>query len=222
MNEISDGEATARSEEPADPGFRPAAALAFWFCLSLAASLFAAVVLAPKLRIYRELSREYDGLARTLASAECKVDALQKVADALQSDPQFAEELARADFDASAPDEERIPVDSKLSLGRKDPASALLGNGHSSAGDAPRPEDLSRATPFNGGARPFGQKLLETPLLEPLANDHRVRGWLLGLSCALVLFAFTFLCEGGAQTVDGDKIGWRTRFRRWTAQRYTG
>ena len=69
--------------------------LAFWFCLSAAAAIFAVVFLSPRLRTYRDLRRQYDGLERGSIASETNVDYLNRVVEALKHDPDFAAELAR-------------------------------------------------------------------------------------------------------------------------------
>jgi hypothetical protein len=172
--------------------------LAFWCCLAVAASLFATVFLAPRLRTFRDLRREYDGLERELVTSERHVDYLQKVVDALRHDPEFAAELARVDFGVSG-SEERIPVAPQLSLTGEPPA-----------------ESVTAA----GAARPFPRNLLDTPLLDTLSDDRSVRASLLGAASLLLLVAFTFLCDTRPRTVAIDPDCGRTRCRRWLAERY--
>lgn len=183
---------------PPEPGFRPLPSLAFWFCLGVSAAIFATVFLAPRLRTYRDLRRDYDGLERELIASEAHVDYLQKVADALGHDANFAAELARVDFGISGT-EERIPVAPPLNL-----------NGE-------RTVDITRAP---DGPRPFPTSLLETPLVDALADDRSVRGSLLGAASLVVLVAFTFLCDTGPRVRDENPVRWRRRCRAWFAERY--
>ncbi len=194
------GRRTPAAPHPSEPGFRAAASLAFWCCLLVSAAILATVFLAPRLRTYRDLRRQYDGLQRELVASERHVDYLQKVVDALRHDPQFAAELARVDFGVSR-SEERIPVAPGLSL--NDEATM----------DPETPQEA---------ARPFPQSLLDTPLMETLADDRSVRASLLGAASLLVLVAFTFLCDTRPRLREVDAVGWRTRCRRWFAERYAG
>jgi hypothetical protein len=166
--------------------------------LALSASLFATVFLAPRLRTFRDLRREYDGLQRELLTSERQVDYLQKVVDALRHDPEFAAELARVDFGVSG-SEERIPVAAQLSL----------------TGEPPVENESAE-----GVVRPFPQNLLDTPLLDTLTDDRSVRRSLLGAASLLLLIAFTFLCETRSRSREVNGICWRTRCRRWLAERY--
>ncbi len=155
-----------------EPPFRPFVALAFWASLFAAAGLFALLALAPKLRTYRELSRDYDRLEHQLVSTERRTESLAKVADALEHDPQFAAELARVDFDSPSK-EERIAVGPQLSLSAWDSEPAT--------------------TPID--ARPSPAAMLDGPLLSALADDRTVRLPLMAASSLLVLTAFV-LCNG--------------------------
>src|SRR5579872_2877833 len=89
--------------------FSVASSLTFWASLGLAAVLFAALALAPKLRTYRDLRLEYEERQRALVSQEQRHDYLARVAEALINDADFAAEMARIDFGV-ADSEEHIPV----------------------------------------------------------------------------------------------------------------
>jgi hypothetical protein len=182
-----------RGEAP----FRPLAALAFWASLFAAAGLFAVLALAPKLRMYRELSRDYDRLEHQLVATERRTESLAKVADALEHDPQFAAELARVDFDSPSK-EERIAVGPQLSLSVWDsePASA-----------AP-------------DARPSAFALLDGPLLNALSDDRTVRQPLMAASSLLVLAAFVLCNERVAKRDDAKSAPPRGGLRHWLANRY--
>jgi hypothetical protein len=184
-----------------EPAFRPAASLAFWCCLFSAAGLFAALALAPKLHTYRELRREYIGMQQKLVGKERQVDYLQKVADALEHDPEYAAELARVDFGSDGL-EERIPVE---------PSLGLRGTG------APQWNAVSPT----GSERHTSADILESPLLDSLSVDRRVRASLLGATCLLVLVAFTFLCDTARPSETVERIAWSVRCRRWLARRYS-
>jgi cell division protein FtsB len=88
----------------------------FWVCLFVAAGCYAVVVLAPKLIVFENLEAEYAANQWRLVSLEKQVDGLRKVIAAAQNDPAFVRELARSDFEVAHPDEQRIPVDPRLTL----------------------------------------------------------------------------------------------------------
>ena len=115
MTRETPGRGKAARSPTAPDGVRPLQSLLFWCCLALSAAIFAAVFLAPRLRTYRGLAREYAVLEGELVASERQVDYLQKVADALSHDRAFAAELARVDFGPSGP-EERIAVRPALSF----------------------------------------------------------------------------------------------------------
>jgi hypothetical protein len=173
--------------------------LAFWFCLAFSAAILATVFLSPRLRTYRDLKRQYDGFERELIASEGDVDYLHRVVDALQHDPDFAAELARADFSVSG-SEERIAVAPALRLGgiRKPAESVAL--------------DTSRPIPRN---------VLDTPLLDSLSDNRSVRTSLLGAASLLVLVAFTLLCDKRPTTGPVETSRWGERGRSWLADRYS-
>lgn len=173
--------------------------LAFWFCLAFSAATLAVVFLSPRLRTYRDLRRQYDGLERELIASEGNVDYLHRVVDALRHDPDFAAELARADFSVAG-SEERIAV-----------APALRLNGAK--------KDLEQAAA--DASRPFPQSMLDTPLLDSLADNRSVRLSLLGAASLLLLVAFTLLCEKRPGLESVESRPWGKRCRRWLADRYS-
>jgi len=183
---------------PAD-GERLLPALAFWFCLGFSGAILAIVFLSPRLRTYRDLKRQYDGLERELIASEGDVDYLHRVVDAFKQDPEFAAELARADFSVSG-SEERIAVAPALRLG----------------GIRKPLETVAVDT-----ARPIPPNVLDTPLLDSLSDNRSVRTSLLGAASLLVLVAFTLLCEKrpGHQPVETSR--WGERCRGWLADRYS-
>jgi hypothetical protein len=133
-------------------------------CLLLAAGLYAAVVLAPKLLALIVLQNEYDANQLRLVAVERQVQRMEQVALALRNDAGFASALARIDFETPHPGEQRIPVPSKLAL---EPRSA--------AADLQRPEcPLPRYTPF----------------LKLLAQSRSFCNLLLGAAAALAMLSF--------------------------------
>ena len=145
--------------------------LAFWLCLLLAAVVYASVALAPKLLGYVKLNDEYRKNRTELVALEQRVSHLERVKDALENDPEFAAELARIDFDASRPGDERIAVEPLLSL-EAVPTTA-------------RPS----AAAFDGHPAWYA------PLLGVLAGNRTVRMSFLAIAAVVTLGAFTFLHE---------------------------
>lgn len=144
--------------------------LAFWLSLFLAAFCLATVALAPKLLVYSALRSEYMRNQARLVALEQQVAHLERVQGALENDPDFAAELARADLGASRPGDERIPVGPPLSL------DAAL---------SPSPAEAARKL----------RAAWYSPLLETLAGHRTVRAVLLIFASAVTLAAFILLDE---------------------------
>jgi len=104
-----------------------------------------------------------------LVRLEEQVHYLKRVADALENDPDFASEMARVEFNAYEPGDERIPVDASLSLSSRTAPATI--------------ERPAVALPWYA------------PIVDRLANHQRLRSILLGLAAVLLIFAFTFLHE---------------------------
>lgn len=143
------------------------ASLLFWGCLLVAVGLYSVVVLSPKVIAFLELDQEYRGNQARLVRMEGQVEYFDKVAGALEKDPAFAAELARIEFDASKPGEERIAVDNRLSL------------------QAPQP-----ANPVVDTVDPIAWYV---PTLKTFVENEDHRNLLLAGAATLVIFAFTFL-----------------------------
>lgn len=88
----------------------------FWSSLFLAGTLYAAVALSPKVLAWKTLQRERYNHQVRLVTLEWQTRYLKRVVQAFETDPEFAAEQARIDFDANRPGEERIAVDPSLSL----------------------------------------------------------------------------------------------------------
>ena len=184
-------------EGSTESGFRPLAALSFWCSLFLATGLFAVLVLAPKLRTYRELAREHESLERQLVTTERRTEALSKVTDALEHDPQFAAELARVNFDAAGT-EQRIPVGPQLSLAAWD----------------------SNTSAADGEKQSSASSVLDGPLLDTLTDDRSVRAPLMAASSILVLVAFALCGDSSPARAASEFETSRIGIRGWLANRY--
>lgn len=90
--------------------------LMFWGQLLLAAAIYAAVALAPKLVTLIELRNEHLITQSQLVWLEQQVEELRQVTEALENDPRILQELARLDLDAARPGESRLELDSDLML----------------------------------------------------------------------------------------------------------
>lgn len=170
-----------------------AASVLFWACLLLAAGLFAVAALAPKLQTNLKLNRHYYENQAQLVAMERETQSLQRVIEALQTDPDFVDELARVDFRAARLDEERIPVAPGLSVHGTRPAVPT-----------------SPSTEWD---------VWYAPLLESFIVRREVRWALLASAVLLVLAAFAFMHE--PRTDSGDSaVCTRGTGLRWLVQRY--
>ena len=160
------------SPSAAEPGW--IVSLLFWLALLTAAVLYAAVALAPKYLAHLESRRAFRANQTRLVALQQNERYLQRTVAALESDPQFAAELARVDFNALRPGEEKIPVDSHLSL------------------DARAEPELRVTNP----RLPW-----YAPLVTVAAENERLRRNLLIAAALVVLLAFTFLHESEAPRI---------------------
>src|SRR3972149_1047889 len=163
---------TRTDSTPATARYDWIASLAFWLCLVVAAALFASVTLAPRLVTYLELRKEYQANQEQLVGLENRTQYLEKVVGALRTDAQFAAEVARIDFDAARPGDERIAVDKSLSL--------------STPQYEPAPAAAADELPWYAPVAGF------------LAGNPSMRPLMIFVSAALVLVAFTFLHDNAS------------------------
>ncbi|MGC1274122.1 MAG: hypothetical protein WBC44_10480 [Planctomycetaceae bacterium] len=176
-----------------------AMSFAFWGVLLVAGALFATVALAPKLHTLVEQKADYATNQRRLVELEHRADELERVAEAIEHDPEFAAELAKVEFTAGRPGDERIAVHKELQLGGDDAV-----------------EPAAEAV---GGPMPAGWSMPPL-LLDPLATHAGLRATLLSIAAILTLVAFVVLNEAHAATVRavvdrGAQIG-RSMTKRYT------
>jgi len=139
----------------------------FWLCLFAAAALYAVVYLSPKLLVRARLSSRHHDNHIQLVTLQQHCKHLETVQTALQSDPGFRAELARIEFDAVDPAEQRIPVGDGLTL------------------------NAIAAAPHKG---PPGSTLpWYTPVLEYLTETPRQGNCMLLVAAVLVMFGFVGL-----------------------------
>jgi cell division protein FtsB len=143
------------------------ASLAFWVCLFTAAAAYAAVSLAAKIVTHDALYRRQEMNQWRLVALEKQVTRLRKVVAAHGNDPAFVRERVRADFEFSEEGEQRIPVDSHLTL---------------NIGSPPVARNPVASTPG-----PY------VPWLRRLAHSRKAGDLLLVGAAALVIGAFVFL-----------------------------
>lgn len=91
--------------------------VSFWLTLTVAGILYAAVALSPKLAAWINVRQQYVSNATKLAQLEDEVDYLERVAEALKTDPEFAKRLIRANQNPDSQETEFIPVSKGLLFG---------------------------------------------------------------------------------------------------------
>ena len=143
--------------------------LAFWFCLFLSAAMYAVVVLAPKWHTSQKLNSEHRNNQIQLVSLEQDVKRLGRIVTALENDTEFTAELARVDFGAVRPGDERLSVDEDLRM-----------NVHF----------LQQLTPPR-----FTRQAGSSELVRLFSQHRRLRHFTLAVAGLLSLFAFCFLLE---------------------------
>ena len=89
--------------------------LAFWLCLLSSGALFAAVALAPRLVEWHELHLAILERQQQLVELEQHTQHLEKVVQALESDPHFQAEVTRREIGGPA-EGEVIPVEKSLTV----------------------------------------------------------------------------------------------------------
>lgn len=147
-----------------------AVSVCFWCTLLTATVIYGTVALAPKLAVWQDVRSEYHSNIRQLVALEDDVAYLERVDEALQSDPEFLERLVG--LNQQETDEELIPVSGSLLFGQSDEQTL-----RQQADDGP--SLLAVAT-------------------RRVATSRPLRRGLLIASATLTLFAFAFLNDAGA------------------------
>lgn len=142
----------------------------FWLTLTLAGIMYAAVALSPKLAAWINVRQQYVTNATRLTQLEDEVDYLERVAEALKTDPEFAKRLIRANQNPGSGEKEYIPVSKGLLFGGAETKEYTV------------PEVV----------RPAFAKVVFH-----LASHEQHRTWLLVGSAGLTLLAFTLLNDAG-------------------------
>jgi cell division protein FtsB len=155
------------SSNAIDPQRLPLASLLFWLCLLIAAGLYAAIALSPRLVVWGDLQVESARRQVELVNLEREAQQLARVVAALERDPEFVAELARVELAAAKPGGIQIPLPPALGFDPRAPRAV------EEAAEPPNPWYLSAA--------------------RLAASDARLRWKVLGLASSLLLFAFVFL-----------------------------
>lgn len=139
--------------------------VAFWLCLFLAAALFGAVVLVPKILVAERLAQRHREIESRIDWMQRRNAYLDQVVDAFQNDPEFAAEVARFDLGARSPDEHRVEAEARLAFRLAPPAP---------------PAAVPASMPW------------WITLLEPFARDEMVRDAALLTAAGLLIAGFAF------------------------------
>ena len=151
-----------------------AVSLAFWITLLIAALMYGCVALAPRLFSWIEIRHDYLTNAHQLQALESEVDYLERVRDALESDPEFVRRMAAASIAEDVGEAEVIPVSGTLIFGSEDQLQKRM----------PEIEE------------PVGALLVQK-----FATDRQLRHGLLLSASLMVVFAFTVLNGTGGRFV---------------------
>jgi hypothetical protein len=142
------------------------AAPLFWICLLVAAGLYAPCVLAGRFVAWWDLQQRYLRNQAQLIAVQQQIQHLQRVSDALEHDPDFAGQVARAELGAVPSGTQVIALPAELN---SDPRVLL--------------------------ARPEVEAPVEAwymPVLRRISTDAALRRYL--LSAAAGVFLLGFLC----------------------------
>jgi hypothetical protein len=177
------------SQSPADvlpaqvvpPAGSVLVSLLFWCSLTIAASAYAAVALSPKFMEWTNVRQQYRDNALHLQKLEQEVLYLERVAEALRTDPEFASRIADASITHAAV--------------------------QSTVPNIPSSED--RQASYNLTPPPPPPPATQVPLLSPeslaiirrLATSTQLRTQLLVAAAALTLLAFTLFNDAGGWLV---------------------
>lgn len=166
--------------------------VSFWLTLTVAGIMYAAVSLSPKLAAWINVRQQYVTNATRLTQLEDEVDYLERVAEALKTDPEFAKRLIRANQNPGSQETEFIPVSKGLLFGGAETKEYTV------------PEVV----------RPAFAKVVFH-----LASHEKHRTWLLAGSAGLTLLAFTLLNDAGIGIVQ-SALAAICQFFGWLTARY--
>jgi len=144
--------------------------VAFWSSLLVSVAMYAAVSLSPKLADWISVRQQHAANAVRLQELEDEADYLERVAEALKSDPEFAHRLVHA-TQAGSTQNEFVPVSNSLLFGG--------------------------AKAENFVPRPLVQPAIANVVMH-LGSHQQHRTWLLFGAATLTVLAFTLLNESGA------------------------
>ncbi|REJ88069.1 MAG: hypothetical protein DWQ34_23370 [Planctomycetota bacterium] len=163
-----------RTAEHATPAPHPrggtVVSLLFWGCLFASAILYSVWAHAPRFVEWTELNHKFQSNQAELGGLQSQLRHLQRVADALERNPDFAARVARSELDAVRPGAETIRLPQELGVDPRIPAETNV---------VPPPE-----LPWY------------LPELRNAAENEVLRRRLVLLATCLVLVAFVFFNDG--------------------------
>ncbi len=166
--------------------------VSFWLTLTVAGIMYAAVALSPKFAAWINVREQYVTNATKLTQLEDEVDYLERVAEALKTDPEFAKRLIRANQNPGRQGAEFIPVSRGLLFGGAEAKEYTV------------PQVIQPA---------FAKVVFH------LASHEQHRTWLLAGSAGLTLLAFTLLNDAGVGIIQSALSAiWQTFA--WLTARY--
>lgn len=146
------------------------AAPLFWLCLLGSAALYAPCALASRVVAWVEQRQKYERNQAELVGVQRQVQHLQRVAGALEADPEFAAQLARAELGGARVGTRVVELPAELAIDPRLPPPAQL---------------------IEVSAAPW-----YLPWLRRLAADESLRRRLLLASAGLFLFGFLVFRDG--------------------------
>jgi len=144
--------------------------IAFWISLLFAATLYAMAALSPGWLANLQLTQRHHGTQLRLVGLESDDIRLQRIVQALRTNPRYARELAQQDFQgisATTADEQNLPLEGDLALDLDTRSSTVA---------------------IEDPELPWF-----APLLVLVVEDRSVNSTLLILSAVIVIYSFGFL-----------------------------
>ncbi len=136
--------------------------------------MYASVALAPRLFSWIEIRHDFITNAHQLQALETEIDYLERVRDALESDPEFVRQMAAASIAEDIGETDMIPVSGTLIFGSEEQLQDRM---------------------------PEIQVPMGTTVVRRFASDRQLRSLLLACVCLMVIFAFTVLNGTGGRFI---------------------
>jgi hypothetical protein len=160
----------------------------------MAAACYGTVHLTPRLWSLVKLQHEYDSNQLRLVSLEGQLQHLGKMADALETDPDFTQALARSEFPSDDPHVQRIAVEPHLA---QDPRAF---NAKLEVPEAPWP--------------------LYAPILKAIVENRQLNTTVLCCAAFFAMLAFIPLKFQIARVIGGQTVTYTTGLIGFLRNRY--